>query len=369
MAYAIMRTAKLKGAGSISGSIQHAYRERETPNADIERTPDNEVLIQYDEQKCRNDIETGRTRSDNVEVVEFVFTTSPEWMENATPIEKAKFEGKVIDFLDEEFKRDNIQSLIWHKDEKTDHLSAHVTPRDKDGRLNCKEWLGGRKKLRELQDRFADKVKELGLERGERGSKAKHQEISKYYGRIEKAEELSQAKEMPKLTVPISPNDAMTGLYNRAEVGAHGFRVARTVRDQMLERENILLAKVAELESKLVANRGNIVKNETLERELKRVKPYEKYYQDVKELRQINPVIDQEIKSTMEIKRQRYEHEWRSKPPEERLRELDKKIMKEKDPEKYKLIMVQRTAAVKEIGDNRKKQRELDKGRDTGRGR
>ena len=39
--YAIMRCKKLTGMGSVASALQHCYRERETPNADAERTPEN----------------------------------------------------------------------------------------------------------------------------------------------------------------------------------------------------------------------------------------------------------------------------------------------------------------------------------------
>ena len=42
--YAIMRCSKLKTMGSVASSLQHNFRERETPNADADRTPDNEHL-------------------------------------------------------------------------------------------------------------------------------------------------------------------------------------------------------------------------------------------------------------------------------------------------------------------------------------
>ena len=184
MAYTVFRTAKLKGAGSIGGSIAHALREREVPNADPERTKDNEVLVPYDAEKTRNEIESARVRSDNVEMVELVMTTSPEWMDAATDEQKKEFEKRSIEFLEEKFGKENIRSLVWHKDEKTDHLSAHVTPIDKNGHLNAKEHLGGREKMSRLQDEFADKMKDLGLDRGLKGSKAHHVEIGKYYARV-----------------------------------------------------------------------------------------------------------------------------------------------------------------------------------------
>ena len=44
MAFAIMRAKKLATMGSVASSMQHNFRERETPNADPERTPENEHL-------------------------------------------------------------------------------------------------------------------------------------------------------------------------------------------------------------------------------------------------------------------------------------------------------------------------------------
>ena len=41
MPYAIMRAEKLKTFGNVAASLQHCFRERETPNADAARTPDN----------------------------------------------------------------------------------------------------------------------------------------------------------------------------------------------------------------------------------------------------------------------------------------------------------------------------------------
>ena len=41
MAFAILRTSKLKTMGNIGGSLAHNYRTIETPNADHLKTPDN----------------------------------------------------------------------------------------------------------------------------------------------------------------------------------------------------------------------------------------------------------------------------------------------------------------------------------------
>ena len=55
-----------------------------------------------------------------------------------------------------------------------------MVPLDEKGKLNCRALLGGsRYRLSELQDDFAAAMKPLGLERGIKGSKAKHTEVRK----------------------------------------------------------------------------------------------------------------------------------------------------------------------------------------------
>ena len=42
--FAILRCAKVKNLGNMGASLQHTFRERETPNADPARIRDNTVL-------------------------------------------------------------------------------------------------------------------------------------------------------------------------------------------------------------------------------------------------------------------------------------------------------------------------------------
>ena len=62
------------------------------------------------------------------------------------------------------------------------------------------KWLGGRQKLSEQQDRFAEIMKPLGLERGKTKSKANHKTIQKFYAELEEKEEGFKAilKDFPK---------------------------------------------------------------------------------------------------------------------------------------------------------------------------
>jgi hypothetical protein len=81
MAYAILRTAKLKSFGEIGGSLSHNYRTRPTPNADPTRTPDNSHSVSksylvMDGIKQRL---PDKVRSNAVLCLEYLITASPEW--------------------------------------------------------------------------------------------------------------------------------------------------------------------------------------------------------------------------------------------------------------------------------------------------
>ena len=53
------------------------------------------------------------------------------------------------------------------------------------GRLNAKKYIGGsRHTLSQMQTDFAVEVKDLGLDRGIQGSKAKHTSIQEYYEKL-----------------------------------------------------------------------------------------------------------------------------------------------------------------------------------------
>ena len=207
--FCILRTAKLRTDGNVAGSISHALRARETPNADpeienwtnfnkkgedgISHIPDNvfdQAMARY-RKTLPKKIGKGR-----VPCIELLATVSPEVM--------AKPGFKITDYLndcdhwaEEVFGKENVFLKVHHKDEKTPHSSIFIVPKVikkyKDGHteevLAAKQWLGGREKLSKLQDDFFEKVgKKYGLERGIKNSKAKHQTQKKYYAKINQLE-------------------------------------------------------------------------------------------------------------------------------------------------------------------------------------
>jgi hypothetical protein len=204
MAFAILRTAKLKTAGNLGGLNGHLTRSKEVPNADKELLKYNSRPIGSDDlwkdvQARIQEAGITKIRKDGVLAIEHLITASPEHFDfNKKVNEKGQaelwgqtgrwkaFEKASIEWLQDRYGKENLVNVTVHKDEQTPHLHAVVVP-IQNGKLNCKSYLGGRDKLREMQSSFAQKVKDQGLERGIEGSKAQHTEVKQFYGHIKQA--------------------------------------------------------------------------------------------------------------------------------------------------------------------------------------
>jgi hypothetical protein len=191
MAYAIMRAKKLASMGAAAASMQHNFRERETPNADPNRTPENEHLAarSTDEAMGRlRELLPEKRRKDAVLAVEYVMTASPEWWKQASQAQQQIFFERSMGWLQAKYGAQNVVAATIQRDEKTPHLSAFVVPMTRDGRLSAKEFIGNRQKMRADQTSFAERMRDLGLDRGIEGSKAAHQRVKQFYGEINRSE-------------------------------------------------------------------------------------------------------------------------------------------------------------------------------------
>ncbi|MGG4968657.1 MobV family relaxase [Escherichia coli] len=185
--YGIMRCKKRRGMGSVASALQHCYRERETPNADADRTPENHCSVSQSADEAMGKLREllpEKRRKDAVLAVEYVMTASPEWWNEATPRQQAEFFARSEQWLENKYGKDRVVAAVVHRDEATPHLSAFVVPLTQDGRLSAKEFIGGRSKMRDDQSTYAESVKKLGLERGIEGSRATHQTVQHYYESI-----------------------------------------------------------------------------------------------------------------------------------------------------------------------------------------
>ena len=213
MAYAIMRAKKLANMGSVAASMQHCYRERETHNADQERTPDNQHLVAKSTDEAMGklrDLLPEKRRKDAVLAVEYVMTASPEWFATATPEQEKALFQRSLQWLADKYGADRIVTASIHRDEATPHLSAFVVPLTQDKRLSAKEFIGSRDKMRADQSTYAACVADLGLERGIEGSKATHQTIQQHYAAV-------QSGVAPKATISpksVDPRVLRKGLFS-----------------------------------------------------------------------------------------------------------------------------------------------------------
>ena len=203
MPHAIARIAKLN-SGNIASNEQHTKRARETPNANPEiqnirfigqpETKDSPTL----DSIVRERIGEQTIRKNAVLCVEMLLTASPEYFRPDDPGKAGSyqpqrledFQKSVHQWLDKQYG-DRIVRAELHLDEATPHIHAYLVPLDERGKLNCRGLFGGREKLSKFQDSYAEALAPLGLERGIKGSRAKHTDIKQYYAAVNKEPDLT----------------------------------------------------------------------------------------------------------------------------------------------------------------------------------
>jgi regulator of replication initiation timing len=197
MPFAIIRIAKLKKS-SIGGSGSHVSRSRPTLNADRSKLADNQTLIHNNDRelplgevvaaKIAANHKKRKIRPDAVHCVEFLLTASPEYFRPNHPADYgdynpdllARWQQETVKWLKQEYG-DKIVRAELHLDEATPHIHAFLVPLDERRQLNCRGIFGERKKMFALQDSYSNAMKPLGLQRGERESRATHTSVKKYY--------------------------------------------------------------------------------------------------------------------------------------------------------------------------------------------
>ena len=207
--FCIFRTSKLRTDGNVAGSISHALRTRETPNADPNIENWTNMNVKGADGKSHlpeNALEQAMARfhktlpkkmgKGRVPCIELLMTVSPEVMARKD-FNSVNYLNDCDKWAEEVFGKENVFLRVHHKDETTPHTSIFIVPKVKkiykDGHteevLAAKQWLGGREKLSKLQDDFFEKVGlKHGLKRGIKNSKAKHQTVKKYYAKINQLE-------------------------------------------------------------------------------------------------------------------------------------------------------------------------------------
>lgn len=218
---------KLKSAVAVRRSLKHSFREQDTPNADPERIQQNGSVGATSSSEALEKFNAAlpdKVRSNAVLCVEFLVTASPEKMQEMTNQQQKAYFNAALDFLRDKHGKENVICAGVHNDETTPHMYAYVVPK-KDGKLNCRAFYGEKDALSKLQSDFAEQVgAKYELERGIKGSKAKHTSIKKFYADLNKTADLPKLKH--PANVPLPATKLLEGKEDYAKRAVEGYKEA-----------------------------------------------------------------------------------------------------------------------------------------------
>lgn len=199
MGYCFMTIEKCKTKADLVRKYEHNYRTETVPNADPNLTHLNDELVSlngltyleaFNEKISQLDYyKDGRgLRSNAVLALEIVTTFSRENRDN---IDLEQWKKDNVKWLRDTFNAnidkygDNVISVMYHGDEAGNvHCHALIIPIDDKGSLNASYYTDGRAKMIHLQDSYGQAMKRHGLNRGLKGSPAKHTDIKKFYAAL-----------------------------------------------------------------------------------------------------------------------------------------------------------------------------------------
>jgi hypothetical protein len=247
MAYAIARLKKLK-RGNIAGSASHTSRQRETPNANpskenirfIGSTNPQEKLEDLVLAKIHEQQQRRKIRTDAVYCVEMLLSASPSYFRPESPTNGGYYEQDRLDTWMEATHQwmtqkygDRIVRAELHLDEVTPHIHAYFVPIDDHGQLRCNHFFDGREKIRAFQDSYYDAMQVIGLERGLKGSRARHSDIKDFYRIVETGRDL-EVDELNQEQILAKAADRERAVRQKGEMEATA---------KVLARQNELLEK------------------------------------------------------------------------------------------------------------------------------
>lgn len=212
MGFVVLHIQKPKG--NDARTTAHIERAVNPANADSERTYLNKEFINFPDrvenrtQAIQHRIEnagiTRKIRENQVRALQVMLSGTPEDMQRIQNL------GRIDDWcrdnikwLQDTFGKDNVVSAVLHLDEKTPHIHATVVPfvtgerrkskqEENNGKKKyrkkpqdtvrlCADDVMTRDNLEKFQDTYAEKMRKYGLERGIKGSDARHISTPQYY--------------------------------------------------------------------------------------------------------------------------------------------------------------------------------------------
>ena len=211
MGYISIQINKAKGSAD-TGASDHIERKTMPKNADPTRTHLNREMVEFpDGVADRTEAISHRIRTagirrkitpDQVRAIRIVLSGTHEDMV------RVQDEGKLDEWCDDNlqwlhrtFGKENTVSAVLHMDEHTPHIHATVVPivtgerrkakKQTEGRRTyrkkanavrlCADDLMSRERLVSYHDSYAAAMEKYGLQRGIRGSEARHTTTAQYY--------------------------------------------------------------------------------------------------------------------------------------------------------------------------------------------
>ncbi len=212
MGYISIQINKAKGSAD-TGASDHIERKTTPKNADPTRTHLNRELVRFpDGVADRTEAISHRIRTagirrkitpDQVRAIRIVLSGTHEDMA------RIQNEGRLsewcndnLQWLHRTFGRENTVSAVLHMDEHTPHIHATIVPivtgerrkakrKQTEGKRTyrkkadavrlCADDLLTREKLVAYHDSYAEAMAKYGLQRGARGSEARHTTTAQYY--------------------------------------------------------------------------------------------------------------------------------------------------------------------------------------------
>lgn len=268
MGFAVLHIQKPKG--NDARTTAHIERTVQPANADLDRKHLNEEFIKFPEgvesrtQAIQHRIEnagiTRKIKENQIRALQIMLSGTPEDMQRIQNLGKLDEWCKGnIEWLQDTFGKDNVVSAVLHMDEKTPHIHATVVPivqgerrkakaeedngkkkyrkKPKDSVRLCADDIMTRDNLKLYQDTYAEKMAKYGLERGIKGSDARHISTPQYYRELfAKNEDLKEDIEVLQERKE-EAYESMRDLYDRKD----------EAREKFLDMDNYVREKEEEL--------------------------------------------------------------------------------------------------------------------------
>lgn len=341
MSYSIFRAQGITHTGAFNGLCKHDKDRISKTNPDInpDKSKDNIDLISCNESykkkfdditkdmRAEHEKRMKHTRSDRVKSfeqyvnssknnvgTELLFTSDEEFFKGMDRADIQKWAESSLEFVTNDIgiPKSNIIHAVVHLDEKTPHLHVVCVPlvHEYDKRAKEERWairqtkfLGNRKNLSKLQDKYNDLMKNKGydLQRGEKGTLTQHKETIEYKKeQLEKAiQSLSQRERVTQETIntmrEINPKKSIIG--NNITISEKEYDSLKT----LAMNGAAALLKYVKLEEELNKTRydledkiKNLISDLKMQKELKGIYADElkKYKINNNELKQIKKILD-----------------------------------------------------------------------------